>query len=112
MTMTTRSQLRRKKVRQDLAGTVPQAQPVCPSVTHSQVLASTMFPGGLVVGHGPSAAAVKRCLQASMGQSVILVGAGGGSRCSLNLCHTQTLSFCRQQTQVGPFADRHEVRGA
>lgn len=77
--MTARSQLRRRKVRQDLAGTVPQAQPVSPSVTHSQVVAPTTFPGGLTVGHGPNAgtAAVKRCLQASMGQSVILVGADG-----------------------------------
>lgn len=39
-------------------------------------------------------------------------GLWGRSVCSLNLCHTQILSFCRQQTQVGPFADRHEVRGA
>lgn len=53
VTMTTRSQHRRRKVRQDLAGTVPQAQPVSLSVTHSQVEASISFPGGLAEGHGP-----------------------------------------------------------
>ena len=52
--MTTRSQPRRRKVRQDLVGTVPWAQPVFPSATLSQVEASTTLTEGLAAGHGPS----------------------------------------------------------
>lgn len=87
-TTTTRSQPRRRKVGQDLVGTVPWTQPVTTSVTHSQVEGSTTFPGGLTAGHGPSAgtAVVKRCLQASTGQSVILVGAGGAGPKQGHLC--------------------------
>lgn len=87
-TTTTRSQPRRRKVRQDLVGTVPWAQPVATSATHSQVEGSATFPGGLAAGHGSSAgtAVVKGCLQASRGQSVILVGAGGAGPKQGHMC--------------------------
>lgn len=55
VTMTTRSQPRRRKVRQELVGTVPRAQLVSSSTTHWQVEASSAFPGGLAAGHDPSA---------------------------------------------------------
>lgn len=46
-TMTTRSQPRRRKVRQELVGTVPQAQLVSPFTAHRQVETSSAFLGGL-----------------------------------------------------------------
>lgn len=53
--MTTRSQPRRKKVRQELVGIVPQAQLVFPFPTLRQLEASSAFPGGLAAEYDPSA---------------------------------------------------------
>lgn len=63
--MTTRSQPRRRKVRQDLVDS-PLGS-ACLPVCDPQVEASTAFPGRLAAGRGPSmgTAVVKRCWQAS-----------------------------------------------